>query len=99
VQGIPVILKRAALAAWPREQVASLNGAAWLAFLDRTGRTTAFTIGPGRHLETLAFGGSTAAEDAAAVRGVARDWLRHPPRTPGLKVSRRRTISCRSAAA
>ena len=36
---ISAILKRAALAAFPREQVASLNGAAWLAFLDRTGGT------------------------------------------------------------
>src|SRR5262245_1027939 len=51
--GISTVLKRAALAAWPREQVAALSGAAWLAFLDRTGRTTAFTQGAGRHIEAL----------------------------------------------
>lgn len=34
---IAAILRRAALAAWPREQIASLTGAEWLAFLDRTG--------------------------------------------------------------
>src|SRR5690348_12337591 len=34
---ISAVLKRAALAAWPRGEVASLTGTAWLAFLDRTG--------------------------------------------------------------
>jgi len=29
------VLKRAALAAWPRQQVAALSGAAWAQFLDR----------------------------------------------------------------
>lgn len=67
------ILKRAALAAWPRDQVASLSGADWLAFLDRTGRTNAFTRGPGRDLEALTFGG-TGDRDAVVV--AARQWLR-----------------------
>ncbi len=67
------ILKRAALAAWPRDQVASLSGAAWLAFLDRTGRTDSFTHGPGRDLEALTFGG---AGDRDAVVVAARQWLR-----------------------
>ena len=77
---ISVVLKRAALAVWPREQVASLSGPAWLAFLDRTGRTTAFTSGPGKEMETLAFGG---AADADAVRTAARDWLRRHRREAG----------------
>jgi len=70
---ISAILKRAALAAWPRAEVASLTGAAWLAFLDRTGRTDAFSRGPGRDLEALAFG---AAGDRNAVLAAARAWLR-----------------------
>ena len=30
---VPALLKRTALAAWPREQVAALSGAEWVAFL------------------------------------------------------------------
>jgi hypothetical protein len=74
--GISAILKRTALAAWPREQVAALSGTAWLAFLDRTGRTTAFTDGAGRHIETLAFGGTVDAASADSARGAARTWIR-----------------------
>jgi hypothetical protein len=33
---IPLLLKRAALSAWPRSGVASLSGAEWHEFLDRT---------------------------------------------------------------
>lgn len=72
-QDISAVLKRAAIAAWPRTEVAALTGPAWLAFLDHTGRTDAFTRGPGRDLETLAFGGTG---DAPAVSAAARDWLR-----------------------
>lgn len=74
--GISTILKRAALAAWPREQVAALTGAAWLAFLDRTGRTTAFTGGAGRHIETLAFDGAIDPASADAARAAAKAWVR-----------------------
>ncbi|MCT8974298.1 DUF4381 domain-containing protein [Microbaculum marinisediminis] len=45
---IAAILRRAALAAWPREEVASLTGEAWLAFLDRTGGDGRFSEGPGK---------------------------------------------------
>jgi hypothetical protein len=41
------LLKRAALTAFPRDQVARLTGPAWFTFLDRTGRTTAFSAGSG----------------------------------------------------
>ena len=43
------LLKRAALTAFPRGQVATLTGPAWFAFLDRTGRTAAFSAGLRRH--------------------------------------------------
>ena len=70
---ISTILKCAALAAWPRAEVASLTGADWLAFLDRTARSDVFTQGAGRDLEALAFGG---AGDKQAVLTAARRWIR-----------------------
>ena len=44
------LVRRLALAHYPRAQVAPLTGEAWLAFLDQTGRTQAFTQGVGRWL-------------------------------------------------
>ncbi len=84
--GISTVLKRAALAAWSREQVAALTGTAWLAFLGRTGRTTAFTDGAGRHIETLAFGGAIDRSAADAARAAARDWVK-AHRVPPLRES------------
>lgn len=44
------LLRRLALMHFPRQQVASLTGKRWLAFLDKTGHTTAFSKGAGRIL-------------------------------------------------
>lgn len=44
------LLKRVALTAYPRDQVAHLTGEAWVAFLDLTGDTHEFTMGPGQIL-------------------------------------------------
>lgn len=70
------LLKRTALAAWPREEVAHLTGGAWLDFLDRTGGTRAFSEGAGRSIEDLAFdpqAGGSADELKALVGG----WIRN----------------------
>lgn len=75
------LLKRTTLAVFPREQVASLTGPAWLAFLDRTGATTAFTSGPGALLEAAAYDPRIASAQDEARAGeaaaVARSWLKH----------------------
>jgi len=44
------LLRRLALMHFPRQQVANLTGKQWLAFLDKTGKTTAFSKGAGRIL-------------------------------------------------
>jgi hypothetical protein len=77
---LPVLVKRVALAAWPREMVASLSGPSLLAFLDATGRTQAFQLGPGKELPVLAYDTRTAAalDDAhiAQLFGVVRAWIK-----------------------
>jgi len=56
---LPVVLKRAALSAWPRGDVAALSGAEWHRFLDRTASTELFSSGVGTLLDQLAYGGGT----------------------------------------
>jgi Domain of unknown function (DUF4381) len=55
LQHLPELVKRVALAAFPREAVASLSGEAWLRFLDSSGHTDAFTRGRGQLLPALAY--------------------------------------------
>lgn len=65
---LDVILKRVALAAWPRCEVAPLYGDDWIAFLDGSCSRARFaSLGP---LE----GG---AEPSTQLRRLARTWIRH----------------------
>ncbi len=76
--GITTLLKRVAVTAYPRSEVASLSGKAWLAFLDRTGNTGAFTKGAGAVLASIPYRSSAApasVDQARAVIGIARDWI------------------------
>jgi hypothetical protein len=79
--GFAELLKRAALAAWPREQVASLTGTRWLEFLDQSGSTDGFTTGPGAIMENAAYdtrGASTVDESRAReIAEVVRHWLKN----------------------
>jgi hypothetical protein len=52
---IPVLLKRTALSAFPRSEVASLSSEKWLAFLDKTMGGKDFTEGEGWLLAELAY--------------------------------------------
>jgi hypothetical protein len=74
-QRISAVLKRAALAAFPRRDVARLSGAPWLAFLDQTGRTDAFSGGPAHMLSALALGAVPTA-DGDAILESAKRWIR-----------------------
>lgn len=70
---IAEVLRRTALAAWPRERVAGLHGAAWLEFLDRSG-AGGFTDGPGRVIARAPYQG--AAEPAPGLNELAARWIR-----------------------
>jgi hypothetical protein len=78
------LLKRTALAAYPREEVAALTGDGWLAFLDRTGATTAFAGGPGRALADGPYAPARSLDDRQRddLFAAARAWVRHHRRGP-----------------
>ncbi len=63
-QALPALVKRVALAAWPRDEVADLTGDDWLAFLDESYGGHEFQAGPGRLLATMAY--DATAPDTAA---------------------------------
>jgi len=58
LQQLPVLLKRAALSVWPREDVASLTGRDWHRFLDESAGMDHFCSGAGDTLDQLAYAGS-----------------------------------------
>ena len=78
---LSVLLKRTALTAYSRGEVAALTGPAWFAFLDRTGRTTAFVRGEGAKLEGAAYdpAGATKLNEAEArvLTQRVKHWLKH----------------------
>ena len=75
---VAVLLKRTALSAFPREQVASLTGEGWLAFLDRTGATKDFSQGAGRVLGGGQYGVDALSEfESAALLSAAVSWIRN----------------------
>ena len=71
---VAAILRRTALSAFPRDQVASLSGADWLRFLDQTFPGAGFAKGPGQVFAIAPF--RSCAPDPAAV-ALARDWIKH----------------------
>ena len=81
---VPELLKRTALSAWPREEVADLNGSAWHAFLDQTGATQDFGSGMGSALDKLSYAGRDApglpAAEYEQVCRVAEAWIRRHQR-------------------
>jgi len=68
VRDVAVVMKRVALAVFPREQVASLYGDEWAAFLNMTC--------PDRKFETLLVYAEDAVPDTDFV-GLASAWIRH----------------------
>jgi len=75
VADLSVLLRRIALARFPLPQVAGLNGADWLHFLDDTGGKGRFSNGPG---QVLALGpyAPHIEVDADGLYALAGDWIR-----------------------
>ncbi len=55
VSELSILIRRCALSAFPRHNVAGLEGEAWLAFLNETGQTEVFTQGVGKLLMTAPY--------------------------------------------
>lgn len=71
---VAAILRRAALAAYPRRKVAPLTGTAWLAFLDETCEGVGFASGAGAALVEAPYrGGGTPSPE---LEEQARLWLK-----------------------
>ncbi len=71
---IAAILRRAALAAWPRDAIAPLSGEEWLEFLDGTAPGSGFGNGAGRLAATGPY--APVAESSPDFARLARDWVR-----------------------
>lgn len=73
---ISVLMRRLALARFPRKQVATLTGDAWLRFLDDSGGNGRFAAGPGRALASAPYQRSLPADlDSAGLAALVREWV------------------------
>ncbi len=76
-RALPALLRRAALSAWPREQVAALEGEAWHRFLDQSAGLERFQGDCGPLLDRVAYGGTPLTDtEGDTLRAATRDWLR-----------------------
>ena len=83
---LSALLKRTALSVWPREDVASLSGAAWLKFLGSSVHKPLFENAPANRIEEIAFSATSLSdEDESALRNAAGSWIRQhkPPHRQG----------------
>ncbi|MCB1647472.1 MAG: DUF4381 domain-containing protein [Pseudomonadales bacterium] len=76
------LLKRVALTGYSREQVASLSGEAWVAFLDRTMGSHEFSMGAGQVLIDGSYKAEVSA-DVEALHQLGLQWIsKHRKRLP-----------------
>jgi hypothetical protein len=77
LQGLPELLKRAALSAWPRAAVAGLTGPDWHRFLDAGVARPCFCGEVGPILDRLAYGGEPpGANEVNRALDAAEAWLK-----------------------
>lgn len=72
---LSILMRKVAVAQFPRSSVAGLAGEEWLEFLDLSGETDQFTRGPGRLLTTAPYDRSSVSEADALVQ-VCISWVR-----------------------
>lgn len=75
---MPELLKRVALAAWPRTEVASLSGPSWVAFLHAHGGTVGFPDAAARLLDDLEYrcpAPPMSVDEARNIVGALRNWI------------------------
>jgi hypothetical protein len=80
LRALPELVKRTALAVWPRQEVASLSGEGWLAWLDHTWQRKEFSEGTGRLLTQLAYVdvdtlSALTAKEINALVYLVRSWI------------------------
>jgi Ca-activated chloride channel family protein len=74
---LELLLRRTALAVFPREAIAPLSGPAWLAFLDKTYGGHEFSGGVGRTLALSPYAPQLAGSEAIApLADLVRRWIR-----------------------
>jgi hypothetical protein len=75
---LAALIKRTALAAFPRDQVAALTGDEWFKFLDRTGHRSAFCGGIGAALLRASVDPKRVLSEGEAKQALAaaRHWIR-----------------------
>jgi Ca-activated chloride channel family protein len=73
---LELLLRRTALAVFPRDVVAPLTGPAWLAFLDSTYRGHEFSQGTGSMLALSPYAPQTGAGTVAPLADLVRRWIR-----------------------
>ncbi|MHC2333585.1 DUF4381 domain-containing protein [Bradyrhizobium sp. USDA 4454] len=74
---LALLVRRTALDAFPRETIAPLAGARWLAFLDRSYGGDEFSQGAGRLLAAAPYGRMTAdAGELKSLQDLVRRWIR-----------------------
>lgn len=72
-QAIPELMKRVALAAWPRTAVASLSGDSWIHFVEASGGSA--DVQP---LLLMNYGDARlTGEEEQKARAAAADWIEH----------------------
>ena len=88
---IPILLKRTALSAYPRSQVASLSGKDWFHFLNSTVKTPAFTDSAANTLNKISYSSGELSfidlQATTALLNASRQWLKHHQSAPRPKDS------------